>query len=92
MWWFVYDVNGNYVKAVYSDTQPDRSTNIDPSGLINPVFNQETNTWSGNNVAIDDKPSELEQIVMQQAMTIAQMKQMLMQQNKDIAKLKGANV
>ncbi|MEC5141542.1 hypothetical protein [Pediococcus pentosaceus] len=92
MWWFVYDVNGNYVKAVYSDTQPDSSTNIDPSGLINPVFNQETNTWSGNNVAIDDKPSELEQIVMQQAMTIAQMKQMLMQQNKDIAKLKGANV
>ncbi|MEE6681564.1 hypothetical protein PS409_05400 [Pediococcus pentosaceus] len=87
MWWFVYDVNGNYVKAVYSDTQPDSSTNIDPSGLINPVFNQETNTWSGNNVAIDDKPSELEQIVMQQAMTIAQMKQMLMQQNKDIAKI-----
>ncbi|WP_331221940.1 hypothetical protein [Pediococcus pentosaceus] len=72
---------------MYSDTQPDSSTNIDPSGLINPVFNQETNTWSGNNVAIDDKPSELEQIVMQQAMTIAQMKQMLMQQNKDIAKI-----
>lgn len=30
-------------------------------------------------------------IIMQQAMTIAQMQQMLMQQNKDIAKLKGAD-
>ena len=92
MWWFIYDNQGNYVRAVYSDTQPDSSTNIDPSGLINPVFNPKTNTWSGDDVAIDDKPSELEQIVMRQAMTIAQMQQMLMQQNKDIAKLKGANV
>ena len=91
MWWFVYDVNGNYVKAVYSDTQPDSSTNIDPSGLINPVFNLKTNTWSGDSVDIDENPNELEQIVMQQAMTIAQMQQMLMQQNKDIAELKGAN-
>lgn len=36
-------------------------------------------------------PTSLQQVVMQQAMTITQMKQMLMQQNKDIAKLKGAN-
>lgn len=91
MWWFIYDANGNYVKAVYSDTQPDSSTNIDPAGLINPVFDLKTNTWSGNNIAIDNKPSELQQIVMQQSMVITQMQQMLMQQKKDIAKLKGAN-
>lgn len=36
-------------------------------------------------------PTNLQQIVMQQAMTIAQMQQMLMQQNKDIAELKGVN-
>lgn len=36
-------------------------------------------------------PTSLQQVVMQQAMTIAQMQQMLMQQNKDIAELKGAN-
>lgn len=36
-------------------------------------------------------PTNLQQIVMQQSMTIAQMQQMLMQQNKDIAELKGAN-
>lgn len=91
MWWFVYDENGNYVKAVRSDTQPDSSTNIDPSGLINPVFDSKTNKWSGNNVTIDNKPSELQQIVMQQAMIIAQMQQTLMQQSKDIAESKGAN-
>ncbi|MBF7122813.1 DUF2977 domain-containing protein [Pediococcus pentosaceus] len=37
-------------------------------------------------------PNSLQQIVMQQAITIAKMQQMLMQQNKDIAALKGANV
>lgn len=36
-------------------------------------------------------PTSLQQVVMQQAMTISQMQQMLMQQNKDIAKLKGVN-
>ncbi|QDZ69494.1 DUF2977 domain-containing protein [Pediococcus pentosaceus] len=36
-------------------------------------------------------PTSLQQVVMQQAMTIYQMQQMLMQQNKDIAKLKGVN-
>lgn len=36
-------------------------------------------------------PTSLEQVVMQQAMTIAQIQQMLLQQNKDIAKLKGVN-
>lgn len=36
-------------------------------------------------------PTNEQQILMQQAMTIAQMQQMLMQQNKDIAELKGAD-
>ncbi|NVM33683.1 DUF2977 domain-containing protein [Pediococcus acidilactici] len=36
-------------------------------------------------------PTNEQQILMQQAKTIAQMQQILMQQNKDIAKLKGAN-
>jgi hypothetical protein len=36
-------------------------------------------------------PTNLQQIVMQQSMIIAQMQQTLMQQNQDIAKLKGAN-
>ncbi|QDZ69398.1 DUF2977 domain-containing protein [Pediococcus pentosaceus] len=36
-------------------------------------------------------PTSLEQIVMQQTMTIAQMQQTLMQQSKDIATLKGGN-
>lgn len=36
-------------------------------------------------------PSDLQNIVMQQAKTIAQIQQMLMQQNNEIAKLKGVN-
>lgn len=36
-------------------------------------------------------PTNEQHILMQQAMTIAQMQQMLTQQNKEIAELKGAN-
>lgn len=37
-------------------------------------------------------PSDVQNIVMQQARTIIQMQSVLMQQSKDIAELKGANV
>lgn len=36
-------------------------------------------------------PTSLQQVVMQQAMTIAQMQSIMMQQNKDIAESKGAD-
>jgi hypothetical protein len=69
------------------------------SGLYEPVtFNKETQAWSG--LSEDEwkkehpettEPSAVQQIVMQQAIEIAQIQQLLMQQSKDIAKLKGAN-
>lgn len=36
-------------------------------------------------------PTNLQQIIMQQAKTIVQMQSVMMQQSKDIAELKGAN-
>lgn len=45
--------------------------------------------WVGGQ-ELDTTTAE-QKIIMQQAMTIAQMQQMLMQQNKDIAELKGAD-
>jgi hypothetical protein len=68
-------------------------------GLYEPIiFDVASQTWSG--LSEDEwkkehpettEPSAVQQIVMQQAMAIAQMQQLLMQQNKDIAELKGAN-
>lgn len=69
---------------------PSDCTTIVPPNIDRPKFNFDTQKWESapeSPVA----PSEMQQIVMQQAMTIAQMQQMLMQQSKDIAKLKGAN-
>lgn len=41
--------------------------------------------------SVSTGPSDVQNIVMQQAKIIAQMQSALMQQSKDIAKLKGAN-
>lgn len=69
------------------------------SGLYDPiVFDKNTKTWNSSSEKQwkeehpeNVEPSKVQQIVMQQAMAIAQMQQMLMQQNKDIAELKGAD-
>lgn len=69
---------------------PDEVTLVEPPMIPRPQFNFDKHQWE---TAPEEpvKPSEMQQIVMQQAKTIVQMQQMLMQQNKDIAKLKGAN-
>lgn len=69
---------------------PSGCTTIVPPDIDRPKFNSDTQKWESAPEP-PATPSEMQQIVMQQAMTIAQMQQMLMQQSKDIAKLKGAN-
>jgi hypothetical protein len=69
---------------------PEGCTTIVPPDIDRPKFNLDTQKWESA-PASPVAPSEMQQIVMQQAKTIAQMQQMLMQQSKDIAKLKGAN-
>ncbi|ARW19867.1 hypothetical protein S100892_01294 [Pediococcus pentosaceus] len=69
---------------------PSGCTTIVPPDIDRPKFNSDTQKWESA-PASPVAPSEMQQIVIQQAKTIAQMQQMLMQQSKDIAELKGAN-
>lgn len=69
---------------------PSGCTTIVPPNIDRPKFNFDTQKWESapeSPVA----PSEMQQIVMQQAKTIALMQSVLMQQSKDIATLKGVN-
>ncbi|WP_426423336.1 hypothetical protein [Pediococcus acidilactici] len=65
-------------------------TTIVPPDIDRPKFNFDTQKWE---TAPEEPvtPSEIQQIVMQQAKTIVQMQSVMMQQSKDIAELKGAN-
>ena len=87
--------------TILDNQQPANGTSVPiPENLYTPIkFDETAQKWTGltkeeyeqANPSEDFKPSALQEIVMQQAKTIAQMQQMLMQQSKDIAKLKGAN-
>ena len=91
MAWKPMDPYGFYVTYVEDgENIPDDVTLIEPPDILRPKFNSDTQKWeSAPEVPV--APSEMQQIAMKQAMTIAQMQQMLMQQSKDIAKLKGVN-
>ena len=69
---------------------PDEATLVEPPMIPRPQFDFDKQQWETAPEA-PVAPSEMQQIVMKQVMTIAQMQQMLMQQSKDIAKLKGVN-
>lgn len=48
---YMYDPNTfEYVGVTISNYQPDYSTNISTNGIINPVFNPETQTWDGDSI------------------------------------------
>lgn len=48
---YMYDPNTfEYVGVTVSNYQPDNSTNISINGIINPVFNPETQTWGGDSI------------------------------------------
>ncbi|MEB3377166.1 DUF2977 domain-containing protein [Pediococcus pentosaceus] len=78
------EYSGEIPENFYSDFKPEFFLFKDGKIYENPNYVKPvTNLPTG--------PTSLEQIVMQQAMTITQMQQMLMQQSKDIATLKGVN-
>lgn len=48
---YMYDPNTfEYVGVTISNYQPDYSTNISINGIVNPVFNPETQTWGGDSI------------------------------------------
>lgn len=68
----------------------DGLTDIEPPAILRPKFNFDTQKWETAPEA-PIEPSDMQQIVIQQAKTIAQMQSVMIQQGKDIATLKGAN-
>ncbi|CAK1225818.1 hypothetical protein ACT5YR_00085 [Fructobacillus fructosus] len=50
--YFLYEPNtGHYLRAVFADTKPANSTELEPTGLVDAVFNTDTNKWEGTSIA-----------------------------------------
>lgn len=93
----IYDADTKkYVETQMLDddvTAPANSTTVmlPTNRMIDDIHNYvfDGTQWIGGQEL--DTTTVEHKIIMQQAMTIAQIQQMLMEQSKDIAKLKGAN-
>ena len=103
LFYYCYDKNGNYTGAVYSDNQPEDSTEISP---VKPYVNSAGNDVEGITVGMANpkwdgekwveqidpiKPSLTQQLLMQQSQQLAVAQSIMMQQNQDNAKLQSAN-
>lgn len=50
--YFLYEPNtGHYLRGVFADTKPANSTELEPTGLVDAVFNTNTNKWEGTSIA-----------------------------------------
>lgn len=50
--YFLYEPNtGHYLRGVFADKQPANSTELEPTGLVDAVFNTDTNKWEGTSIA-----------------------------------------
>lgn len=94
--YFLYEPNtGHYLRGVFADTKPANSTELEPTGLVDAVFNTDTNKWEGTSIA--DEMAKAEKLAsnsvdpkQKQLAVITQvvMKQ-LAQHTADIAQLKA---
>lgn len=102
--YYCYDKNGNYTGAVYSDNQPEESTEIHP---VKPYVNADGHAVEGITVGMTNpkwdgekwveqidpiKPSVTQQLLMQQSQQITLLQSMAMQQNQSNVKLQATNV
>lgn len=100
--YFLYEPNtGHYLRAVFADTKPANSTELEPTGLVDAVFNTDTNKWEGTSIADEmakAKKSAADNVDPYQQ-RLASVAQMLLQKSaqQDIkiaqltAQLKGGN-
>ena len=59
--YFAYEPNtGHYLRAIFADKCPDHATELEPTGLIEPVFNTATGKWEGDLIA--DKIAKAEKL------------------------------
>ncbi|KAF0422845.1 hypothetical protein EFN43_09080 [Pediococcus pentosaceus] len=91
MAWKPLDPYGFYVTYVEDgENIPDDVTLIEPPDISRPKFDFNTQKWTlAPETPIE--PSAMQEIVIQQAQTIAQIQSVMIQQSKDIATLKGVN-
>lgn len=87
--YYCYDKNGNYTGAVYSNNQPEESTEIQP---VKPYVNDDGNVVEGITVGMTNPKWDGEKWVEQMdplKPSVAQ--QLLMQQNQSNVKLQATN-
>lgn len=100
--YFLYEPNtGHYLRGVFADTKPANSTELEPTGLVDAVFNTDTNKWEGTSIAdrmAKDKQNASVNIdpYQQQMASVSQMlMQKIAKQDLEIAqltaKIKGGN-
>lgn len=77
-WYFKFDPQSlEFIPgAIFADEQPDNTTNVEPTGLMNPKWNASTNSWTGqsvNDYLAEQKTSQKTNVnsVQQQLSTIA---------------------
>ncbi|MGQ2227076.1 hypothetical protein ACT5YR_07450 [Fructobacillus fructosus] len=72
-WFFSYDSDTyEYAGAVKAAECPDNATDIEPTGLIGPIFNIENEKWEGKTIA-----DEMAKLAKSAKMSIDPDKQML---------------
>lgn len=51
-WYYEYDPTSfQYIRSVFSDTQPDNTTSVAPEGIVGtPTFDEDSNQWVGESV------------------------------------------
>lgn len=51
-WYYEYEPTSfQYIRAVFSDTQPDNTTGVAPEGIVGvPTFDKDSNRWVGESI------------------------------------------
>ena len=102
-WYFKYDPKTfEFIPgAILSEEQPENTTDIEPSGVMNPVWNSSTNSWTGQ--SLNDwlnsqkentgKPvDQTQQQISQQAIQVMQDNAKLTARVKELEAKEGNNV
>jgi hypothetical protein len=84
-WWFQYDPQSFVFVpgAILADERPDNATDVEPSGVMNPVWNPSTQTWAGDSIEnyLAEQSANAKQQVNQQQQQLNTIANQLLKQN-----------
>lgn len=84
-WYFKYNPQTfDFIPgAILAEEQPENTTDIEPSGVMNPVWNPSTNSWTGQSLDdwLNNQKENTRKTVDQTQQQIAQLAIQVMQDN-----------